>query len=72
MRSSDDHAPPPEKCVDCGIPAPASSVDTSMLARLGWRVWHGREPSGRIVVELRCGNCWRKHRASKEPPDEAS
>jgi len=56
----------PEKCTDCGLLAPASSVDTSMLSRLGWRVGRRREATGRDVVELRCPACWKVHRAKKQ------
>jgi hypothetical protein len=55
----------PEKCVDCALPAPASSVDTSMLARLGWRVSRKKEASGRDIVQIRCPACWKLYRDQK-------
>jgi hypothetical protein len=51
-----------EACADCQEPAPASSLDTTVISKFGWRVSRRRTERGEDLVEVRCPKCWRAYR----------
>jgi hypothetical protein len=51
-----------EACAGCGKPCPASSIDTTVISKFGWRVTRRKLDDGRDLVEVRCPACWLLHR----------
>lgn len=54
------------KCVSCGkLPPQTETAYTLIGNKFGWRVTRHRSPNGEMVVEWRCGDCWRKYKNEK-------
>jgi hypothetical protein len=51
------------ECVDCKAIAPNEDTRYTLIGS-GWRVSKRETPEG-IVVEWRCGNCWREFKATR-------
>jgi hypothetical protein len=56
---SADSSEPPHRCADCGIAAPQTETNYTLIsARHGWRLSLQRMPDGRRETVWRCPACW--------------
>jgi len=55
-----------KRCVDCGLAAPKAETNYTLVSsRHGWRLTIVTDAAGRKTSELRCPNCWAKHRLAR-------
>jgi hypothetical protein len=62
---TDDPKEQPSKklCFDCGIQAPATETDYTLISsRFGWRLRRGFGPNGVPFLEWRCPKCWEQYK----------
>jgi hypothetical protein len=50
-------------CCECGLRAPRTNTNYTLISRTGWRLTRVRGDSGLLVVEWRCPACWTKHKS---------
>ena len=58
-------------CVTCGVAAPESNTNFTLISRSGWRLSLRKTATGADVAEWRCAACWKKHKPSVRSRAEA-
>ncbi len=59
-------------CRDCGVEAPESDTNYTLISGSGWRVEAATDEIGRRVALLRCPACSKRHRDAMRPAGRSS
>jgi hypothetical protein len=58
--------PSRETCVDCKKQSPETETNYTLIgSRHGWRLSREKLPDGKVLVEWRCADCWKLHKATQ-------